>query len=1208
MAELRRICPGSLPCRVNYSRKTSFRGKLFILLCALLADSGGATTHWVVTEDGKIQQQVDSPLNLKHPHDVVIFMRQETRVSYLKKLEKQLVEQKIHIEENEDRDTGLEQRHYKEDPDCVMAKVPLGDLDLYDGTYISLESKDIGPDDYVDSRSALPPDLEKPDCAKAFELPYSIHAFQHLRGVQERANLTSPLLSKEDPIFTSLSHKLGRSVDEVGHRIHQELLRNSSSWVLYNMASFYWRMKNEPQRAVDCVVRALHFSPRQHKDVALVNMANVLHRAHFSADAAILAHAALDLTSDLFTSHYTLGNIYAMLGEYNHSVLCYEQALQAQPGFEQALRRKHSVLCQQKLEQRLEAQHRSLQRTLNELKEYQKQHDHYLRQQEALDKHKLLQEEQILRNIIHETQMAKEAQLGNHQMCRLGQQQRSLYCPFDLPVRYHRGDLFEHVDYVQFGEKVSVASSVALEAERNSNQTGASPHLHPSVSGDQDPAAALWGSRQEHTQEMQKRLWPQRADCADEYPSVPSAHLLPTYYLPPETQGLGPVATVLYGSISPLTHTLPDCGPAPQPYPSLLPASLDWPLEEKKLPDPYASQVLQLRSGGWTLEQIGSRIAQAMKQGAVPRWQLHNEAALFWRAEGNASRALQCLRQGLSSAPPSHRHLSLTNAANLLLHHGLTAHAQRLLEEALAVNASEPHTLLSLVSVQLAQGNVTGALAEFRHILVTALSSSSAFSSFAGCEQCRHGLPLLRCLQFYPFLYNLSQRQPCPEGADCMAEKELAIQLEDWEGGEDKQDAPAVSDMDDSVLFDKVILDSNGSGEAAGQQRASPSDSGVAQMPSPFGGGGGGAAEGEEEWQLKEDLMGAFEGALDVGGKRGDLRGIRVLKNDRVMGARAGGGPCFGNCEDDEGAEWITFQVKRVRKAKGDGTESVATNDDGQSGESLPGGHSVLEISGPTIPSPGPAGRRRDYTSLGWPGPEECQRTRRVDLTSVASTWLAVSAKNIDITEHIDFATPLQEPAAEPLCNANLAASMHTLDHLAGVANRAAIHYTGESQLREVLQNLGKDKFPPQSFEQVGTRIAKVLEKDQTSWVLSSMAALYWRVKGQGKRAIDCLRQALNYAPHHMKDVPLISLANIFQNARLWEDALTVARMAVEIAPHFVVNHFTLANVYIAMEEFEKAMRWYESTLKLQPEFAPAKDRLRTIQCYLLTKRERRQP
>uniref|UniRef100_A0A665TBI0 Tetratricopeptide repeat domain 17 n=1 Tax=Echeneis naucrates TaxID=173247 RepID=A0A665TBI0_ECHNA len=1100
-------------------RKMSHRGKLFILLCALVVDSARATTHWVVTEDGKIQQQVDSSLNLKHPHDVVIFMRQETRVNYLKKLEKQLVAQKIHIEENEDRDTGLEQRHYKEDADCIMAKVPLGDLDLYDGTYISLEGKDISPEDFVDSRLVLPPHLEKPDCAKVFELPYSIHAFQHLRGVQERANLTSPLLSKEDPIFSSLSHKLGRSVDEVGHRIHQGLLKNSSSWVLYNMASFYWRMKNEPQRAVDCVVRALHFSPRQHKDVALVNMANILHRAHFSADAAILAHAALDLTSDLLTSHYTLGNIYAMLGEYNHSVLCYEQALQAQPGFEQALRRKHAVLCQQKLEQRLEAQHRSLQRTLNELKEYQKQHDHYLRQQEALDKHKLLQEEQILRNIIHETQMAKEAQLGNHQMCLLGHQQRSLYCPFDLPVRYHRGDLFEHVQYVQFGEEVSVASSVALVSERNSNQTTASPQLHPSVSGDQDPA------------DIQRILWPQRTECAHEYPTVPPAHLLPTYYLPPETQALR------------LVH-----------------------INTKQM---YVAGSYQQHSniphGGWTLEQIGSRVAQAMKDANIPHWQVHNEAALFWRAKGNGSRALECLRQVLSSAPPSHSHLPLTNAANLLLHHGLTTHAQTLLEQALELNASEPHTLLSLVSVQLAQGNVTGALALFRHTLEMALSSSSSVSSFAGCEQCRTSLPLLRCLQFYPFLYNLSHRQPCSQ----------------------------------------VIMDSNGSDEATGQHQASPSTSGTAKVATPFGGGG---VEGEEEWQLKEDLMGAFEGALDVGGKRGDLQGIRVLKNDRVMGARAGSGPCFGNCEDDEGAEWITFQVKRVRKAKVDGTESAASSDDSQNVDPLPGAHSVLEISGPTIPSPGPSGRWRDYSSLGWPGPEECQRTRRVDLTTVASTWLAVSAKNIDITEHIDFATPLQEPAAEPLCNANLAASMHTLDHLAGVANRAAIHYTGESQLREVLQNLGKDKFSPQSFEQVGTRIAKVLEKNQTSWVLSSMAALYWRVKGQGKRAIDCLRQALNYAPHHMKDVPLISLANIFQNARLWEDALTVARMAVEIAPHFVVNHFTLANVYIAMEEFEKAMRWYESTLKLQPEFAPAKDRLRTIQCYLLTKRERRQP
>uniref|UniRef100_A0A3P8YYU9 Tetratricopeptide repeat domain 17 n=1 Tax=Esox lucius TaxID=8010 RepID=A0A3P8YYU9_ESOLU len=1135
---------------------------------------------------------VDSPLNLKHPHDLVIFMRQETRVNYLKKLEKQLVAQKIHIEENEDRDTGLEQRHYKEDADCVTAKVPLGDLDLYDGTYISLESKDVSPENYVDFRSPLPPALETPDCAGVFQLPFSIHAFQHLRGVQERVNLTSPLLSKDDPIFGSLSHKLGHSMDEVGHRIQQGLLRNSSSWVLYNLASFYWRMKNEPRRAVDCVVRALHFSPRQHKDVALVNMANILHRAHFSADAAILAHAALDLTSDLLTSHYTLGNIYAMLGEYNHSVLCYEQALQAQPGFEQALRRKHAVLCQQKLEQRLEAQHRSLQRTLNELKEYQKQHDHYLRQQEALDKHKLLQEEQILRNIIHETQMAKEAQLGNHQMCRLGHQQRSLFCPFDLPVRYHRGELFEHVHYIQFGEEVSVAAGVPLVSDPGANET-ASPGLHPSVSGEPDPSV-LWGRQAPATEDVQRMLWPRRTDCAHQFPVIPPAHLLPTFYLPPETQGL----LRLYSMVPdppPPSSASPDCGPVTQPPPADLPASVGWPMEGKELPDPHANQVSVFRTRGFS----------GHFKVPAPRWLLQNEAALFWRAKGNGTRSLQCLRQSLALAPPSQRHLPLSNAANLLLRHGLGAHAQTLLEDALTLNATEPHTLLSLVSVHLAQGNITGALDLFRHTLAL----------FASCVQCRASLPLLRCLQFYPFLYNL-QRSPCSRECRCSLLNPQKYR-EGKTGKPNSMDSllfpphliqlfsPRRSVFRGScimntalLLLTAVVVDSNGSGEAGQQQPAGPA----------LVGGEG----DEEEWQLKEELMGAFEGALDVGGKRGDLRGIRVLKNDRVMGAGrggGGGGPCFGNCEDDEGAEWITFQVKRVKKPKADSPDGWGTSEDTQQGETpLNGGHSVLEISGPTIPSPGPSGRWRDYTSLGWPGPEECQRTRRVDLTTVASTWLAVSAKNIDITEHIDFGTPLQEPAVEPLCNANLGASMHTLDHLAGVANRAAIHYTGESQLREVLQNLGKDKFSPQSFEQVGTRIAKVLEKNQTSWVLSSMAALYWRVKGQGKRAIDCLRQALNHAPHHMKDVPLISLANIFQNARLWEDALTVARMAVEIAPHFVVNHFTLANVYIAMEEFEKAMRWYESTLKLQPEFAPAKDRLRTIQCYLLTKKERRLP
>lgn len=1148
-------------------------------------------------------------MNLKHPHDLVMLMRQETTVNYLKELEKQLVAQKIHIEENEDRDTGLEQRHNKEDPDCIKAKVPLGDLDLYDGTYITLESKDISPEDYVDTKSPLPPDLEQPDCTKILDLPYSIHAFQHLRGIQERVNLSSPLLPKEDPIFTYLSRRLGKSIEEIGHRIYEGLMKNSSSWVLYNMASFYWRIKNEPFQVVECTMRALHFSSRHNKDIALINLANVLHRAHFSADAAIVVHAALDY-SDVFTSYYTLGNIYAMLGEYNHSVLCYDHALQAKPGFEQAIKRKHAVLCQQKLEQKLEAQHRSLQRTLNELKEYQKQHDHYLRQQEILEKHKLIQEEQILRNIIHETQMAKEAQLGNHQICRLGNQQHSLHCQWDRPVRYHRGDMFENVEYVEFGGDSSISSMISMNSELHADHSNLSYSLKSSPLA--HSVFSLWGMESEGYRGKQNILWPKRLDCVKSYPTIPPPEELPTYFLKPENRGQR-IESIFKTPVEdhPQTEIYePDCSSIMDAHnndPSYL-----W-IEElennldlkEKIPDDHAKQVLysRINNQSVTQEQIGSFIQFAIVEARDPLWLVLNEAGLYWRAFGNGTFAFTCLRKALNMTPREFQDIPLVNLANLLIHYGLHLDASKLLRKALAINSSEPLTSLSLGNAYLALKNVSGALQAFR----------LALDITTKCLECERSLKLIRCLQFYPVLYNITSLT-CSghcheknEGGNHSKQKYFDAQepkIETVEGNldaiprDDSADLVYSSARDSSslTLGSTVIAESNGSEGVESLGDTQMSEEMLALVD-----------EFENSWPLE-----AFEGALEVKGHRMDLQGIRVLKKGSQDGLASS---CFGDCGDDgddDETEWITFQVKRVKKPK---TESLdpqepleRNGEEGIGGENEKFYQMALEISGPKIPSPGPLGQRRDYRSLGWPSPEECVKLRRIELTTVASTWLAVSAKNIDITEHIDFATQLQEPAMEPLCNANLPASMHTLDHLLGVANRASLHYMGESQLKEVLQNLGKDRYSPQSLEQVGTRIAKVLEKNQTSWVLSSMAALYWRVKGQGKKAIDCLRQALHHTPYHMKDVPLISLANIFHNAKLWNDAIIVATMAVEIAPHFVVNHFTLANVYVAMEEFEKAMRWYESTLKLQPEFAPAKNRIHAIQCHLLMKKERRSP
>jgi hypothetical protein len=64
-----------------------------------------------------------------------------------------------------------------------------------------------------------------------------------------------------------------------------------------------------------------------------------------------------------------------------------------------------------------------------------------------------------------------------------------------------------------------------------------------------------------------------------------------------------------------------------------------------------------------------------------------------------------------------------------------------------------------------------------------------------------------------------------------------------------------------------------------------------------------------------------------------------------------------------------------------------------------------------------------------------------------------------------------------------------------------------------------------------------------------------------------------------------------------------------EVMPWLVCWYHPLTfDPFISQEEFEKALVWYESTLKLQPEFVPAKNRIQTIQCHLMLKKGRRSP
>lgn len=158
-----------------------------------------------------------------------------------------------------------------------------------------------------------------------------------------------------------------------------------------------------------------------------------------------------------------------------------------------------------------------------------------------------------------------------------------------------------------------------------------------------------------------------------------------------------------------------------------------------------AFQILLSRINNYTIteEEIGTLLFHAINKPNEPLWFMFNEAGLYWRALGNSTFAIACLQRALDLAPPRHQDIPLVNLANLLMHYGLHHEASKLLLQALAINSSEPLTFLSLGNAYLALKNISGAIQAFRQ----------ALNVTTRCLECEGSLKLVRCMQFYPFLY-----------------------------------------------------------------------------------------------------------------------------------------------------------------------------------------------------------------------------------------------------------------------------------------------------------------------------------------------------------------------------------------------------------------------------------------------------------------------
>lgn len=104
--------------------------------------------------------------------------------------------------------------------------------------------------------------------------------------------------------------------------------------------------------------KILLFFFREFRDIPLLTTGGILHAARSSAEAAIVLHTSIDHAPTQSHQHLALGHVYAVLGDYNRSIACYDNSLRLAPTMEQARQAKQVILCRQRLDKSLGALHK----------------------------------------------------------------------------------------------------------------------------------------------------------------------------------------------------------------------------------------------------------------------------------------------------------------------------------------------------------------------------------------------------------------------------------------------------------------------------------------------------------------------------------------------------------------------------------------------------------------------------------------------------------------------------------------------------------------------------------------------------------------------------------------------------------------------------------------------------------------------------------
>jgi len=1123
-----------------------------IVLILLQLDLTIPSTHWLITEVGKIEAQPDSIFMMRQSHDLVAFIHQERRFIDMNDLHEKLSVFRGQLDDTSLDVPDVEAMLAQKDADCIYAGRSLTQFDLYISTMVPFNAMKKLKIISIDSKTKL----KEPLCSKMEIMNLEIPYIDELSGVAERGEL---MMQEETGIMPVLLEDGKIRLSQYGHSVAKNLSKDKTSWSSYNLAALYWRMKGDPYETIECLRRALYFgATEESQTVSLVNLGNVLHQSLRSEDAAEILELAARRDPKNVVIHYTLGNVFAVLMQYNKSIESFGNAVNILDDLEWVKKRKAAVECHRKLEIALEAQHSKLQKTLDELKQYQGQHAAW----------------STMNNKLHSVQASLESRVAS----------RDSYETYKLQTegtRFRPQGCYENI---ADGKKVLECVQINYDIQnkpmhsvfRRTHQTGES-----SIKSEEKKVGETEINSDEKSREKpskKKRYpklgnfnefinynkpgWPGKDECVTYVTKFPEWTQLPTVFLPPDNKGYDLRKMVNADiSLSPSEqHSLPWYPPLcdsekfkdlklPTRFQSLPGFSTS--MSKEKFPD-ESIKARFLYSFGLKHEmkeniaELGARLRSAQDRGLWPDWLLNIVIGTYHRILGNTGASVTCFGLALSEAPLEYSDLVLTNLAGLLYKLGHVDAALKLVEEAEAVCDSEPETHFFLATLLAAKGNMSGSIKHYRETL-------RLEPDYPG------GVNQLRIPSCY-VKYHLHDGPDEGNGGHCHAA---------GHGGKEcRQQGPGHQGNRDFILCRNGVCrfvsreDIENLPEAQSGKEILEETFNI-KIP-----------DKEEVTTQKPTLPLKLEAKkeLESPEKISDLIKEKARESNTVYET-----PIIVKSQKIEERGPVEVSVIAVTQDE-EASKKSFVNDD-----ALPD----LLIK-PTI---------NENFQLPSSDLEACIRVESKDyLDLFTSTWMIATEKNKRFSDFLPNYRTV-DIIEEPVCY-EVPPGMRSLDHLAGVKYKHLLSYKAEAGLTDAFQSLVKsDQNEQADVELVGSMIAMAMSYDPQSWLLTSGAALYWRIKGDVEKAVECLRHSLHFAPTQMRDMPLIALANILHRSGLYNDAIIAANSALEISPSLVVTHFTLANIYASKMDFEKAKLFYISTLTLQSSFEPALERLRKVLC-----------